>query len=91
MEPAVDVHRLHFAFTITFHYIFPQLTMGLALLIVYPENQSPAHRRRALQPRRPILGKNFRQSISRSAWSPESPWNFSSAPTGPHFPGPPAA
>ncbi len=28
------VHRLHFAFTITYHYLFPQLTMGLALLIV---------------------------------------------------------
>src|SRR6185295_12669316 len=27
-------HRFQFAFTITFHYIFPQLTMGLALLIV---------------------------------------------------------
>jgi hypothetical protein len=27
-------HRLQFGFTITFHYIFPQLTMGLALLIV---------------------------------------------------------
>jgi cytochrome d ubiquinol oxidase subunit I len=25
---------LHFAFTVTFHYLFPQLTMGLALLIV---------------------------------------------------------
>ena len=25
------IHRLHFAFTITFHYLFPQLTMGLAL------------------------------------------------------------
>jgi cytochrome bd ubiquinol oxidase subunit I len=35
MEHAVDVHRLHFAFTVTFHYIFPQLTMGLALLLVY--------------------------------------------------------
>src|ERR1700726_841589 len=35
MEQAVDVHRLHFAFTITYHYIFPQLTMGLALLLVY--------------------------------------------------------
>src|SRR5450432_4136674 len=31
---ALTVHRLHFAFTVTFHYIFPQLTMGLALLIV---------------------------------------------------------
>jgi cytochrome d ubiquinol oxidase subunit I len=35
MEHALGVHRLHFAFTITFHYIFPQLTMGLALLLVY--------------------------------------------------------
>jgi cytochrome d ubiquinol oxidase subunit I len=31
---ALFVHRLHFAFTATFHYLFPQLTMGLALLIV---------------------------------------------------------
>jgi cytochrome d ubiquinol oxidase subunit I len=28
------IHRMHFAFTVTFHYLFPQLTMGLALLIV---------------------------------------------------------
>jgi cytochrome d ubiquinol oxidase subunit I len=31
---ALTLHRLHFAFTITFHYLFPQLTMGLALLIL---------------------------------------------------------
>src|SRR5215831_8316360 len=31
---AVDVHRMQFAFTATFHYLFPQLTMGLALLIL---------------------------------------------------------
>jgi len=31
---ALTVHRLHFAFTATFHYLFPQLTMGLALLIL---------------------------------------------------------
>ncbi len=31
---ALTLHRLHFAFTVTFHYIFPQLTMGLALLLV---------------------------------------------------------
>ncbi len=31
---ALTLHRLHFAFTIIFHYLFPQLTMGLALLIV---------------------------------------------------------
>src|SRR5260370_41871156 len=34
MGTALPVHRLHFAFTVTFHYIFPQLTMGLALLLV---------------------------------------------------------
>src|SRR5262249_29203553 len=29
----LNLHRLHFAFTVTYHYLFPQLTMGLALLI----------------------------------------------------------
>jgi len=31
---ALTLHRIHFAFTITYHYLFPQLTMGLALLMV---------------------------------------------------------
>jgi cytochrome d ubiquinol oxidase subunit I len=30
---ALTVHRLQFAFTITYHYLFPQLTMGLAFLV----------------------------------------------------------
>ena len=34
MDSALLVHRLHFAFTATFHYLFPQLTMGLAPMIV---------------------------------------------------------
>jgi len=34
MDSALLVHRIHFAFTVTFHYLFPQLTMGLAPLIV---------------------------------------------------------
>ena len=34
MNGALLIHRFHFAFTATFHYLFPQLTMGLALLIV---------------------------------------------------------
>jgi len=33
MNSALTVDRLQFAFTVTFHYLFPQLTMGLALLI----------------------------------------------------------
>ena len=34
MEDALAIHRFHFAFTITFHYLFPLLTMGLSGLIV---------------------------------------------------------
>ena len=34
MNDALFLHRIHFAFTVTYHYIFPQLTMGLAPLIV---------------------------------------------------------
>ncbi len=34
MDSALFVHRLQFAFTVTYHYLFPQLTMGLAPLIV---------------------------------------------------------
>src|SRR3990172_957116 len=34
MEGALLIGRFQFAFTIMFHYIFPQLTMGLSLLIV---------------------------------------------------------
>ena len=43
MDRALLVRRLHFAFTITFHYLFPQRTMGLAPLIVGLE--SPGLRR----------------------------------------------
>ncbi len=34
MTDALFWHRLQFGFTAAFHYLFPQLTMGLALLIV---------------------------------------------------------
>ncbi len=34
MDASTILSRLQFAFTISFHYLFPQLTMGLALLIV---------------------------------------------------------
>jgi cytochrome d ubiquinol oxidase subunit I len=35
MEDMLLYDRMQFAFTITFHYLFPQLTMGLSLMIVY--------------------------------------------------------
>jgi len=34
MEDALLISRVQFAFTIMYHYLFPQLTMGLGLLIV---------------------------------------------------------
>jgi cytochrome d ubiquinol oxidase subunit I len=63
MEQALTVHRLHFAFTITFHYIFPQLTMGLALLIVYLKTKflrtGDEHYNRAARFWGRIFGINF--------------------------------
>jgi cytochrome d ubiquinol oxidase subunit I len=34
MTDALLWHRIQFAFSVTYHYLFPQLTMGLALLLV---------------------------------------------------------
>jgi cytochrome d ubiquinol oxidase subunit I len=34
MDQALFYHRFLFAFTASYHYLFPQLTMGLALLVV---------------------------------------------------------
>lgn len=63
MESALDLHRLHFAFTITFHYIFPQLTMGLALLLVYLKTKAlrtgDDHYNRAARFWARIFGINF--------------------------------
>ena len=63
MEQALAVHRLHFAFTVTFHYIFPQLTMGLALLIVYLKTKAlrtdDEHYNRAARFWARIFGINF--------------------------------
>jgi cytochrome d ubiquinol oxidase subunit I len=63
MNSALDVHRLHFAFTVTFHYIFPQLTMGLALLLVYLKTKAlrtgDEHYNRAARFWARIFGINF--------------------------------
>ena len=63
MGQAVDVDRLHFAFTVTFHYIFPQLTMGLALLLVYLKTKAlrtgDEHYDRAARFWARIFGINF--------------------------------
>jgi cytochrome d ubiquinol oxidase subunit I len=63
MPDALLVHRLHFAFTVTFHYLFPQLTMGLALLIVILKSVAlrtgEEHYNRAARFWMKIFGINF--------------------------------
>src|SRR6516225_7108343 len=90
MEQALTVHRLHFAFTITFHYIFPQLTMGLALLLVYLKTKflrtGDEHYNRSAR-----FWAASSQLILPSVSSLESRWNFSLAPTGRRFRELPAA
>ena len=68
---AVMWSRLQFAFTITYHYLFPQLTMGLGLFLVY-------WKWRAL--------KTGDEKYNQAVRSPVSPWNSSSVRTGPAFP-----
>lgn len=67
MGSALDVHRLHFAFTVTFHYLFPQLTMGLALLIVVLKTMvlrtGEEHYNRAARFWARIFGINFAMGV----------------------------
>jgi cytochrome bd ubiquinol oxidase subunit I len=67
MDTAVAVHRFHFAFTITYHYLFPQLTMGLALILVLLKTFAlrtgdPAYGR-ALRFWAKIFGLNFAMGV----------------------------
>jgi cytochrome d ubiquinol oxidase subunit I len=41
---ATALSRIQFAFTVTFHYLFPPFTMGLALLLVLLKTQAVVHR-----------------------------------------------
>jgi cytochrome bd ubiquinol oxidase subunit I len=63
MGHALDVDRLQFAFTVTYHYIFPQLTMGLALLLLYLKTKAlrtgDEHYNRAARFWARIFGINF--------------------------------
>jgi cytochrome bd ubiquinol oxidase subunit I len=63
MDDALFVHRIHFAFSITYHYLFPQLTIGLALLIVVLKTiairKNDEHYHRAARFWTRIFGINF--------------------------------
>jgi cytochrome d ubiquinol oxidase subunit I len=67
MDSALALHRFHFAFTVTFHYIFPQLTMGLALLIVVLKTMAlrtaDEHLDRSVRFWAKIFGINFAMGV----------------------------
>jgi len=67
MDTALGLHRFHFAFTITYHYLFPQLTMGLALLIVILKTQylrsNDEHYNRAARFWAKIFAINFAMGV----------------------------
>src|SRR6188768_406776 len=74
-------HRLQFAFSVTYHYLFPQLTMGLAWFLVFwkwralrtgDERYAAAARFWAR-----IFGLNFAIGVVTGIR-----WSSSSAPTG---------
>ena len=62
-DDALVFHRLQFAFTIIYHYLFPQLTMGLALLIVVMKALRPRGGRGALERRGPLLDPDLRHQL----------------------------
>ena len=67
MLEALNVHRLHFAFTVTYHYLFPQLTMGLALLMVILKTLAwrtgDEHYNRAARFWAKVFGINFAMGV----------------------------
>ena len=76
--------RLQFAFSISFHILFPAFTIGLAAWIVVLEAVWLGRQR---APRRavPVLDQDLRRRRSAWAWSPASSCRSSSAPTGAGF------
>lgn len=59
-------HRLQFGFTATYHYLFPQLTMGLAfLIVVFKAMGLRSGEARTPTPR----GSGSRSSASTSPWA----------------------
>src|SRR6478672_2557960 len=72
MTSALLYDRLQFAFTATFHYLFPQLTMGLALLLLY------------LRSRALLTDDEHYQQVS-DFWTNIFALNFSLEPTGQGF------
>jgi cytochrome d ubiquinol oxidase subunit I len=63
VDSALVLHRLHFAFTITYHYLFPQLTMGLAPIIVVLQTMALLTGRQRFQRAARFWGRIFAVSF----------------------------
>ena len=56
---ALLLHRIHFAFTITYHYLFPQLTMGLGAADCCPQERSLFGTRTSATTKPPASGRRY--------------------------------
>jgi cytochrome d ubiquinol oxidase subunit I len=63
METALLYDRLQFTVTVTFHYLFPQLTMGLALLLLYLRTRA-------------LLTRDFHYQVGAKFWTKIFALNF---------------
>ena len=59
--------RIQFGFTLTYHYLFPQLTMGLAWFLVYWKWRALRTGDDKEQPGRAILGQDPRSEFRRGS------------------------
>jgi Cytochrome bd terminal oxidase subunit I len=83
-------HRLQFGFTIVYHYLFPQLTMGLAWFIVYWKWRALRTGDDKYNQAVRFWAKIF-DLILPSVSSPAFRWNSNSERIGQTFPNMPAA
>ena len=63
---ALTADRIQFAFTVVFHYLFPQLTMGLALLILIFKTIALKTKKEVSTTRRRVSGRVSLRSTLRS-------------------------
>lgn len=82
MASALLYDRLQFAFTATFHYLFSQLTMGLALVLMNLHTRVLTTVDDHYQEVAEFVDDGFLPSVSASVSSPKSRSNFNLGSTG---------
>jgi uncharacterized membrane protein len=78
----VGLDRLQFAVTALYHFLFVPLTLGLSFMLAIMESVYVMTGRRIWRDITQFWGKLFGINFAMG-WPPASPWNSSSAPTGP--------